>query len=200
MQTLTTGQVSGLLSIPVCSLQRYVREFSKYFSESARQHHRGRRWTAEDVNLLMIIRKMHQAQAGPKNIEEALESYHQAAAPADPQPQVMDSFTLLATAAAVLEEVHAERVKVEALVLQAKWNEEQYKNFESYVERNFAVLHQAIDKLERAYYKLGSIFKNPLRRYPAAKPYRSQWEEFLSWTKRNILDEIRIYEGRSEEL
>lgn len=199
-KTLTTGQVSGLLGIPVCSLQRYVREFSKHFSESARKHTRGRRWTAADIDTLMVIRRLHQEQAGIKAIDQALESYHQGDIPVDPQPPVMDSFALLETAAAVLEEVKAERTKVQALVLEAKWNENKYTHFTEWAERNIVSLRKEIQRLDQAYYKLGSIFKNPYRKYDVAKPYRDYWAEFMSWTKVNILDEIRIYEGRSEEL
>jgi DNA-binding transcriptional MerR regulator len=196
---LTTGQVSGLLGIPSCTLQRYVREFRKHFSESARITNRGRRWTADDIDTLMIIRKMHQSQEGLQAIDQALENCHSSPAAEDPRPEVMDSFTLLATAAAVLEEVRAERAKVQALVLDAKWSSSQYKNFEGWVGRNIVTLRQEINKLDQAYYKLGSIYKNPYRKYQVAKPYRRLWSEFVSWTKRNILDDVESLQDQPFE-
>jgi hypothetical protein len=111
----------------------------------------------------------------------------------------MDSFTLLATAAAVLEEVRAERAKVQALVLDAKWSSSQYKNFEGWVGRNIVTLRQEINKLDQAYYKLGSIYKNPYRKYQVAKPYRRLWSEFVSWTKRNILDDVESLQDQPFE-
>jgi DNA-binding transcriptional MerR regulator len=197
-KTLTTGQVSGLLGIPVVSLQRYVREFGQHFSKTAGQHRRGRRWAPVDIDNLMIIRRMHQAQAGIESIDQALQNYHHGddhiaeTGDAAGTSKVMDAFSLLATAAAVLDEVREERARVQALALQARWNDSQFKDLEGRFTRTFAYIHGKLEELDRRYYKLGAVYKNALRKYPAAKPYRQLLSEFDTWIKRNILDDLGL--------
>lgn len=198
-ETLTTGQVSGLLGISKETLMRYVREFRVHFSETASQRTRGRRWTASDIDKLMVIKKLHQAQAGLENIDQALKAYSE-----DPQPQqlppgIMDSFDILAAASAVLEEVQAERAKVQALSLNAVWNESQFRNFESWAGRRITSIGKQLDELNYKYNKLGGVFKNPYRRYPAAPQYRRLWSEFQSWLKRSVMDDVESIQDQPLE-
>lgn len=46
METYSSGNVVGMTGIPACTIRRYIRDFRPYFSESAQQPHRGRRYSA----------------------------------------------------------------------------------------------------------------------------------------------------------
>ena len=71
---LTTGQVSAIVRIGFQSLYVYVRNFPEFFSESARQHTQGRRWTIEDLEMVQSIRCLYHEKAGTQKIRELLAS------------------------------------------------------------------------------------------------------------------------------
>jgi len=56
-KTYSTGQVSGMLDIPIRTIQDYVKCFREYFSEAARQPSKGRRFTDADIKTLQTIRR-----------------------------------------------------------------------------------------------------------------------------------------------
>jgi DNA-binding transcriptional MerR regulator len=53
-----TGVTSGMTGIPKPTMNRYVQTFNKYFSQTATQTRRGRRFTVKDVDLLATIRNL----------------------------------------------------------------------------------------------------------------------------------------------
>lgn len=69
---LTTGQISGLTLVGHGSLYRYVREFPDFFSPTAKQHKRGRRWTQEDLEMVQAIRCLFHERTGAAKIREML--------------------------------------------------------------------------------------------------------------------------------
>ena len=69
---LTTGQISGLTMVGHGSLYRYVKEFADFFSPTAKQHERGRRWTQEDLDVVFAIRGLYHERAGSAKIREML--------------------------------------------------------------------------------------------------------------------------------
>jgi DNA-binding transcriptional MerR regulator len=73
-RTFTTGQMSGLTGIGRQSLYRYVKIYGEFFSETARQHKQGRRWTHDDILVASAIRALHHEKLGEKNIREKLKS------------------------------------------------------------------------------------------------------------------------------
>jgi hypothetical protein len=71
---LTTGQISGLTQIGYMSLYRYVKDFPEYFSETARQHKRGRRWINADLELVQSIRFLYHQHSKKESINQILAS------------------------------------------------------------------------------------------------------------------------------
>lgn len=71
---MTTGQVSGLLRLGYDTIYHYLREFPEYFSSTARQGIRGRRWKADDIEMLQAIRCLKQERTGAPRIRELLSS------------------------------------------------------------------------------------------------------------------------------
>ena len=68
----TTGQAVGMTSIPVKTIQRYIRLFPEGFSTSARQPDRGRRYTADDIKTLLLIRHLYSQRESPDRIHQAI--------------------------------------------------------------------------------------------------------------------------------
>jgi len=69
---LTTGQISGLTLLSLASLHRYVKEFPEFFSSTAKQHKRGRRWTQSDLEMVVAIRNLYHEHAGSEKIRAKL--------------------------------------------------------------------------------------------------------------------------------
>ena len=53
---LSTGNVVGATNIPDGTLRRYVINFPDLFSDGAKIHSKGRRWTDKDINMALSIR------------------------------------------------------------------------------------------------------------------------------------------------
>jgi hypothetical protein len=53
-------------------LYAYVRDFPEFFTEGAKIHKRGRRWTPEDIRVVLSIKALFHDRAGRENIRELL--------------------------------------------------------------------------------------------------------------------------------
>jgi hypothetical protein len=69
---LTSGQVAGRTETNPMRLYHYVKDFPEYFSESARKHTRGRRWTPADVEIVLSIKSLYHGRMGKENIKQLL--------------------------------------------------------------------------------------------------------------------------------
>ena len=69
---LTTSQILGFTLVGSSSLYRYVRDFADFFSPTARQHKKGRRWTIEDLEVVQAIRCLYHERTGSDRIREML--------------------------------------------------------------------------------------------------------------------------------
>jgi DNA-binding transcriptional MerR regulator len=69
---LTSGQVLGITGINPMTLYRYVKMYSEFFSPNAQKHTRGRRWTSQDVEIILSIKALHHDRIGAANIKELL--------------------------------------------------------------------------------------------------------------------------------
>lgn len=177
-KTITTGQVSGLLGIPIVTIQRYVREHRDYFSPEAARNTRGRRWSPDDVNRLVIIRSMHQAQVGNEKISAALENY-KASSGNQQTTSYMDAVGLLVAAGSILDEVREEKKQIQELLKYASWKAKEYEGLPSWVQRKFTLLDKDIAEIRRGYEHLTFIYKNPLRRYEVAEQWKTLYPELL---------------------
>jgi DNA-binding transcriptional MerR regulator len=71
-RTFTTGQVSGITWLTQQALYKYTQEFPHYFSETATQHKKGRRWTSSDLKTIQAIRTLKHSRLGHVKIAGAL--------------------------------------------------------------------------------------------------------------------------------
>lgn len=72
MSDYTTGQAAGFTRLPVKTIQRYIREHADAFSPKAKQPQKGRRYTAQDIKNLLMIRQLSQAREPHDRISAAL--------------------------------------------------------------------------------------------------------------------------------
>ncbi len=68
----TTGQILGITLINRMTLFRYVKDFHEFFSETAKQHKKGRRWTVNDLEVVQAIRYLHHEHKGNVYIRQLL--------------------------------------------------------------------------------------------------------------------------------
>jgi DNA-binding transcriptional MerR regulator len=192
---MSTSQIAGLLGIPNITLQKYIREFGDYFSETARQHNRGRRYNAGDINNLLLIRQMKTTHAGHEAITRALAT--------NTTPEglpVPDIFSVLAVAS------HAESVtdynvkKVERLVERAEWKGKQYIEFYGEMRAAIRELRYEQQQLKFEMLRLKFIFQHP-KSLPT-KPFslRSFWEKFRMWTQSEYAKDLEHIQDEREKL
>lgn len=67
-----TAVVVAISEIPPMSVYHYTRDFPEFFSPTASQHKRGRRWTDQDVNMLMSIQSLYHDRKGKEKIRAAI--------------------------------------------------------------------------------------------------------------------------------
>lgn len=177
-QTYSTGQVSGLLGIPPVTLQRYIREFKEYFSETARQPDRGRRYTSADLNHLVRIRQMHTKHSGHDQIAQALADNQIA-----PEDLTVDNiFTVLEIANTALASTDKNAAKVEALTRQAAWKGPEYINLLAEMRKAIRELRYEQEILRFEMVRLKYLFCHP-KTLPKKQPFalRSVWQKFQMW-------------------
>jgi hypothetical protein len=68
----TTGEIRGITLVGASSLYRYVRDFPKFFSFTAKQHIKGRRWNQEDLEMIHAIRSLYHDRTGKEKIREMI--------------------------------------------------------------------------------------------------------------------------------
>jgi DNA-binding transcriptional MerR regulator len=71
---LSTGQLSGITRVSYMALYRYVRDYSEFFSDTAKQHKRGRRWTMADLEVVQAIRYLQHERTPKAEIHRLLSS------------------------------------------------------------------------------------------------------------------------------
>lgn len=69
-----TAVVVAITEIPPMSIYHYTKTFGEFFSATAAQHKRGRRWAQADVNLLLSIQCLFHKREGREKIRQELAS------------------------------------------------------------------------------------------------------------------------------
>jgi DNA-binding transcriptional MerR regulator len=69
---LSTGQLSGIARVSYMALYRYVKDFSEFFSDTAKQHKRGRRWNVSDLQIVQAIRYLQHERTPKAEIRRLL--------------------------------------------------------------------------------------------------------------------------------
>jgi DNA-binding transcriptional MerR regulator len=135
MNTLTTGQVSGLLGIPVITLQRYIREYRVYFSPTAILTTRGRRFTSNDVSKILTIRTLNNQRVKKSDIIIAIEN------PDLEAVKMPDLFSILLTINAAIEYMEKKHREIQATIESFA----RQKNRLSYIEASLQFQKRQID-------------------------------------------------------
>jgi DNA-binding transcriptional MerR regulator len=69
----TSGEVTGLTKVPAVTVQRYVKTFPEFFSDRAKIHTKGRRYTTKDVELILVIRAFADRGISFKGIKKLID-------------------------------------------------------------------------------------------------------------------------------
>ena len=69
---LTSGQISGMAGIGKMSLYHYVKDFPEFFTDSAKKHKKGRRWSLSDFEVVQAIRYLYHERKGKEFVRETL--------------------------------------------------------------------------------------------------------------------------------
>lgn len=72
MNTYHTRTVEGQTSIPIRTIQDYVRDFRDHFSETARKPSKGRRFTDDDIDKLQTIQRLRAERVADEEIRKVL--------------------------------------------------------------------------------------------------------------------------------
>jgi hypothetical protein len=67
-----TGQAAGLTQVSPMRLYHYVKDFPEFFSEGAKVHKRGRRWTNDDIEIILSIKALYHTRTGKENIRSLI--------------------------------------------------------------------------------------------------------------------------------
>lgn len=133
METYSSGNVVGMTGISACTIRRYIRDFRQFFSESAQQPHRGRRYTADDQRKLLSIRHLYSERKSRDKIMSALEGKW--TPPSMPRYDIEDTTKIIACAHEMLRETKKYSDKAEAQVHRATYAT--------------SYLYKTIDRLEK---------------------------------------------------
>lgn len=119
MDSYTSGIVVGMTNIPACTIQRYVRDFGSFFSETAQQKHRGRRYLPDDVRTILMIRHLYNERTPKQKIIAALSG--EWSPPAMPRYDIDDASKIIAGARDILLETKKYSKRADAQVSRATY-------------------------------------------------------------------------------
>ena len=94
-QVYSTGQVSGITSTSFMSLYRYVKMFPEFFTPEVTKHTRGRRWSEQDLIVLLSIKSLFDRRFGEKIIREKLQGGWRIDQNPATNQEVLESFELI---------------------------------------------------------------------------------------------------------
>lgn len=142
VKTLSTPQVSALLSISMPTLARYAKIYSRHFSETARQHKRGRRWTPDDIEKVIMINRLGLTRMGADRIDKILDDPDQAS---DNVSDLLTSNQVLEVATNVLSEVEEQRRAINNMIQRAEFSYIDYVKFAQNYKRDIKLIHKKLD-------------------------------------------------------
>jgi DNA-binding transcriptional MerR regulator len=186
MATLATPQLSGMLNISMNTLTRYAKVYGDYLSETARQKKRGRRWTAGDVEKVILIRRMHQSYTGEEKVIKFLKEWDEDPPKVEAPMQVMDAEQYLEIAVATLEEVKHEKKEIEKLVNTARWNRSDYINLEREVRQDIKRLYHLNEAQNYFCQKVMIKLTGGTARTPKFARMRRVWSEIDVYLNKTI--------------
>jgi len=139
METYSSGMVVGMTGIPACTIRRYIRDFRSFFSLSAQQPNRGRRYTSDDIRMLLSIRHLYAERKSKDKIIAALEGKW--TPPAMPRYDIEDATKIIAGAKEILRETKKFSDKAEVQVQRATYAT-------SYLYKSLRNLEDRLEKIE----------------------------------------------------
>lgn len=143
VKTLSTPQVSALLSISMPTLARYAKIYNKHLSGTASQHKRGRRWTPDDIEKVILINRLGLTRMGVDRINNILEQ--------DPNEfeekpsALLTSNQVLEIATNVLSEVEEQRRAINKMIQRAEFSYIDYVKFAQNYKRDIKLIHKKLD-------------------------------------------------------
>lgn len=113
---ITTGRAAGICNLTQKTMRRYIKLFPEFFSSEACKVTRGRRFTAQDLNNLQIIRRLFYDRQKIETIRAALRG--EWTSPAKSLYQLEDITGLIENARLEIEQ--AEMVNNKAIELSSR--------------------------------------------------------------------------------
>jgi DNA-binding transcriptional MerR regulator len=141
-KTLSTPQVSALLSISMPTLARYAKIYKRHFTATAAQNKRGRRWTPEDVEKVILISRLGITRMGVDRIDKILDDPE---ADDNKLPDVMRANQVLEIAANVLSEVEEHRRAITKMIKLAEWQRIDYLTLKRRYDRDIKAIYKKLD-------------------------------------------------------
>lgn len=175
----TTGQVMGITRTSPATLYRYTQAFPEFFSEQARRPRRGKRWTAQDVNLIYTIRQLYFSRFSRRAIREIITQN-----PAQlPAPIALEQMGELAGKAMQISEQSSQNLKrAQSLASIAEQRSQNVLLKLDRIQSEQKKLHQEMTNIQREMLKIKWMIEQP-GKPPSPKRRRanSVWQEFRQW-------------------
>lgn len=141
VKTLSTTQVSALTNVSMPTLKRYIKSYGQHFSETARQNKRGRRWTPDDVEKVILINRVSATKPGAEKVNALLDQDTEAE-----QQNLLTSNQVLEIAVNVLSQIEDHRRAVEKMIQTAEWKRIDYMKFEKEYSKKIKLVFFQLDR------------------------------------------------------
>ena len=69
---VSTGEASGITNTPATTIRRYIRDFRSFFSEQATRPTPGRRYTENDIKIILLVRHLYFQRYSRSQIDQVL--------------------------------------------------------------------------------------------------------------------------------
>ena len=186
VKTLSTTQVSALTNISMPTLKRYIKSYGRHFSETARQNKRGRRWTPEDVEKVILINRVSATKPGAEKVNALLDQDTEAE-----EQNLLTSNQVLEIAVNVLSQIEEHRRAVEKMLQSAEWHRIDYIKFEKEYSREVKRIYKKLDDqnffiqkvmMKLTYQETRNVNFNKIKRIP---------EAFEKWVKETLPEDYK---------
>ena len=169
-QTFTTGQILGITLLNRMSIYRYVKDFPAFFSPTAQQHKKGRRWNLNDLEVLQAIKYLHHTHNSREEIQEILT--------AGWRPAIKTVYDLerIATYFDELFAVSMETKETQKEIKKQLAKVEMNNQLASTMEKSITHLSTRLSEMNEELLKIKYYLKSPTK--PQRREFFRVWQQF----------------------
>lgn len=147
METYSSGNVVGMTGIHASTIRRYIRDFRSFFSESAQQPNRGRRYSADDIQIMLLIRHLYTEKQPKEKIISAL--LGEWSPPGLARYDIEDATKLVAGAKEMMRKASSQLYSAELNVSRAKRITKKFADKISGFEKDISEMNDKIDEINK---------------------------------------------------